>query len=319
MRIVEPHTVPEHLKHVEFYRQVWNQVHVNGSQAVIAVTAMSRGHTGIVRKGKSSLAIKFGTMFDVNYLGQYRFTVDNVVASIEELSAFLSDKHPRGTVVMMEEVQNWFNVRTSMTKENMEMIRRISTGGYQGYIFVMTCPRFEDIDKQIRQYINWECLILERDNKNRKIIWTPLECSTNYNPLKPIWKQSYNKRDGGVREKLKIRTSLPPAVLMKEYEEKIYPFKKEWQEGKKKNDLLTGDSALLDKIKKREDYQRKEWMLLVEANNAWDCKNPYQVMRKCKVSYGKAAQILGFINDNTPALLEKEINVEKMASFDERT
>lgn len=283
----------------------------------VCITAHSKPGESVTRKGKSSLAIKQATYFDINYKGKYRFNEENVIASLPDLRNFLDEPHPRGTTLMLEEIQNWLNVRTSLSKENFDAIKKFSTSGYLGYIYIATAPRLEDVDKQIRQYFPWECRIFRRDDHNKLIHWMPFKCAHPTNSTQPIRRIPYRYKTGVVNRTLKIKSTLPPQNIMEAYEKKIYTYKQEWQKAKAGARAITeisGDEKMTRHYESIKGRTRQRHILELEANHLWDATSAYQIRKKLRCSGDKAEAMFSLVierRDN--AVLEESNSFEQEA------
>ena len=306
-------TIPPHLKGNQFYSDVWQRVHRYGGDAKICITAFSKPGESVTRKGKSSLAVKQGTYFDINYKGKYRFNSENVIASLSDLRGFLDEPRPRGTVLMLEEIQNWLNVRTSLSKENFDAIKKFSTSGYLGYIYLATAPRLEDVDKQIRQYFPWECRIFRRDDKNKLIHWMPFKCAHPPNSVHPIRRIAYRYQDGVINRTLKLKSTLPPQNIMDAYEEKIYSYKQDWQKAgiNARKVGASGEEKQQKYYETLKGRTRQRHLLEIEANNLWDVRNVSQLAKRLRCSREKAAAMFELIVERANETVLDRVNEDE--------
>lgn len=225
-RIIHPYTIPAHLVENPALAEIWKRNHQEGFDIKLAVCADSSAGSQ-TRVGKSTLALRLAQVLDVNYRGVSRFKVDRVVFNWEEFKVILQENLPRGSVIILEEAQTWFNSRNFNSKANKDIIDKLSTAGVFGYIFIFTYPQFETIDTQVRQLIHYEFRILKKDLTHREIHYMPHTCMPGYSIRDPIYRMPFQVYEDGHRKIFIGRSPLPHPLLIRDYELKALPFKEE--------------------------------------------------------------------------------------------
>lgn len=213
-----------HLKWNPFLSEVYSRVHFQGYDCKISVCADSMAGSQ-TRIGKSSLALRFGELWDRDYKNRVRFNVDRVVSNFEEFKDFLRGSHPRGTVVLMEEAQTWLNSRTFSSRQNLDIVHKFSTGGLFGYIFLMTYPQFETIDSQVRPLIHYEVRVTLKDLFRKLIHYTPYRCHPGWSLRDDIYREPFFVKENGIRHIFTATSTLPSKDLMGDYEVKMHGVK----------------------------------------------------------------------------------------------
>lgn len=262
-------TIPPHLKNNPFDSQVWNRNHREGFDIKIAICADSKAGSQ-TRVGKSSLALAKAQSYDIDYHGVSRFSVDNVVFDWPEFKEFLTTRHPRGTVIMCEEAQVWLNSRNFNSKENKDIMAKLSTGGVFGYIFIFTYPQFETIDSQVRPLIHYELRVTKKDMNNKLIHYVPYTCYPGFRIRDDIYREPFMIQNSFTRSLFNARSPLPDPKLMKEYELKAMGYKENIQESKEKREVVE-----LEKINSIRDAERSKREMVVNllANQLWNVRD----------------------------------------------
>ena len=262
-------TIPPQLKNNPFDCEVWRRNRREGFDIKIAICADSKAGSQ-TRVGKSSLALVKGQSYDIDNHGVSRFSVDNVVFDWPEFKEFLSERHPRGTVLMCEEAQVWLNSRNFNSKENKDIMAKLSTGGVFGYIFIFTYPQFETIDSQVRPLIHYELRVTKKDMKNKLIHYVPYTCYPGFRIRDDIYREPFMLQNGFNRSVFHGRCPLPSRELMDKYEEKALGYKKDIQDTR-----IRGGETIADKMESIVDARRSKEELLVNtiANELWPIRH----------------------------------------------
>lgn len=221
--------IPPEVRKAPFLYWAWRKIHYHEEDALVAVV----GKTGY---GKSTLAMRFAEVLDRDTNGNTRFNIDHVIYGMKEFQTMLSKNHPIGSAFVLEEPQTFLNSRDSMTRKNINALRLFSTGRvFRNYIF-LTYPKFNRIDKQIRELLHAVVEVQRPDREKGISNYVPYLLDSNDSGEIYRWKFRVRQPDNVNPNAFKERRVdlwkdvLPSQTIREAYEKKSI----EWKEGIRK-------------------------------------------------------------------------------------
>ncbi len=242
--------IPPEVRKAPFLYWAHRKIHYHEEDCLVAVV----GKTGY---GKSTLALRFAEALDRDASGQTRFNIDHVIYGMKEFQKMLSQKHPIGSAFVLEEPQTFLNSRDSMTRKNINALRLFSTGRvFRNYIF-LTYPKFNRIDKQIRELLHAVVEVQRPDREQGVSNYVPYLLDSNDSGEIYRWKFRVRQPDSVNPTAFKERRVdlwkdiLPSQTIRDAYETKSV----EWKEGIRKGLVgFDGSFMTFDELIKPVEY-----------------------------------------------------------------
>lgn len=309
--------IPPEIRKAPFLYWAYRKIHYHEEDALVAVV----GKTGY---GKSTLAMRFAEVLDRDTNGNTRFNIDHVIYGMKDFQTMLSKNHPIGSAFVLEEPQTFLNSRDSMTRKNINALRLFSTGRvFRNYIF-LTYPKFNRIDKQIRELLHAVVEVQRPDREKGISNYVPYLLDSNDSGEIYRWKFRVRQPDSVNPTAFKERRVdlwkdiLPSQTIREAYEKKSI----EWKEGIRKGLVGYDGSFITPEDEKPMEYSSSQQIRHrnKEVDEAFEMfkdereqfmKNGKYVLARISRKTGRSSYFGGWLAERFMVLDEQENKTNK--------
>ena len=254
-----------------------------GKNALILVT----GGTG---SGKSFTCLRLAELLDNN------FSIEQVCFSPQEFMNLVNGKIKqlkRGNVIVFEELQVSLSAVEFQSLQARLLNYCLSTFRHQGFILLMNCPNFSNINKQARQLFHVRLETVGINKNKKQVILKPFLLQFNQSSGKCYQKYLRVVNNDGVLPIKRIRVGLPSKKLLEAYETKKSEFTK------KLNEMISEELARLndskDKNKPLTSQQQRVVDLLREGKLVKDIISIMKIARESVYAHFELIRRKGWV------------------------
>jgi hypothetical protein len=141
-------------------KRLWHRIHDQNLNAIIGIY-------GPPGSGKSYTALRIAELIDP------KFTVDNVVFTVQAFNQAINSGQPRGTAIIGDDFGVAANARKWQSDPNMILSYIAQTFRWKGYCTIITLPDIDILDAQVRRMVHLSLQTISKNEGHQAVICEP--------------------------------------------------------------------------------------------------------------------------------------------------